>query len=268
MDEYFVYIDEAGDEGFGKLRNEDSGGQSRWLLLGAIVVAQENDRLVPQWRDEIMELFPGKRRSDLHFQKLKHEQKVAACRRLAPKRFGACVVCSDKITIPDLRPALFNKFKEKGHLYNYLVRYLLERVTAACAHRSDQRGNACKVHVTFSKRGGTDYESMRDYLFLMRDGREVLTPRRSIRWDVLNPEDIKVENHSNRAGLQIADVITSATYAGLEPNRYGDTEPRYSQLLTERYLRENRSARGSGVTILPSTSAGKPHVASFLDLLG
>lgn len=265
MDEYFVYIDEAGDEGFGKLKNASSGGQSNWLLLGGIVVSKENDRFLPRWRDDIMNLFPSKQKRDLHFQKLKHEQRVASCRLLSDKPIGVCVICSDKTTIPHLKPQLLDVYKQKGHLYNYLVRYFLERVTKACAMKSAATGRGCKVHITFSKRGGTDYKVMRDYLFLMRDGREVIPPIRSINWDILNPEDVMVEDHSNRAGLQIADVVTSATYSALEPNVYGDTETRYSSFLKSRFLRENGRAQGTGLTIVPGKSGNKPKVRSFLN---
>lgn len=266
-DEYFIYIDEAGDEGFGKLKSESRGGQSQWLLLGAIIVAKENDRHLPKWRNEILERFPHQRRRDLHFNKLKHDQRVVACQNLSDKPFGACVVCSDKITIHDIRSAAYEKYKEKGHLYNYLVRLLLERVTNICAMKSRLTGNSCKVHITFSKRGGTDYGVMRDYLFLMRDGREKITPARSIKWDVLNPEDIRVEDHSKRAGLQLADVVTSATYSAFEPNTYGNTEDRYIRLLKQRYIRENRSIEHSGITLSPRQSARKPEVANILKVL-
>lgn len=262
-----MYIDEAGDEGFGKLLAEPTSAQSQWLMIGGIVVSKENDRLLPKWRDEIMEKFPHKRRRDLHFQKLKHEQKVAACRLLSDKRFGACVVCSDKITIPKLSERLLSVYKQKGHLYNYLVRFLLERVTESCAARSRKNGNLCKLNVTFSKRAGTDYEVMRDYLFLMRDGKEKLSPLRSIDWAVLNPEDVKVEDHSNRAGLQLADVITSATYCALEPNLYGDTETRYAEFFKGRYLKRAQNLVGHGLTIIPSSSISKSDVKSFVTKL-
>jgi len=41
--QYTAYIDEAGDEGFGKLAAGPIGGQSQWLLLGACLVSREND---------------------------------------------------------------------------------------------------------------------------------------------------------------------------------------------------------------------------------
>lgn len=259
MDEYYAYIDEAGDEGFGKLRSAPSGGQSTWLLIGAILVAKENDHLLPQWRDEILTQFPSKsHKRDLHFVKLKHEQRVAACRLLAEKRFGACVICSDKrqiLLLKDTKPELYEKYKTNGHLYNYLVRFCLERLTAACAIKS--RGKPCKLYVTFSKRHSTNYQAMRDYLYLMRDDREVIKPVRSINWNVLNPEDIRVENHSNRAGLQLADVITSATYQAFQENLYGDVETRYISILDKRFLKENNSIRDCGITLVPKSA--QPH---------
>lgn len=267
LDEYFVYIDEAGDEGFGKLRGKNSGGQSSWLLLGGIVVSKQNDRLLPKWRDEIMEQFPHKRRRDLHFHKLKHDQKVLATRTLSDKQFGACVVASNKRTLLDMGPAKREVFKQKGHLYNYLVRYFLERVTAACANKSSRNGKQAKVHVTFSKRGGTDYEVMRDYLFLMRDGREVIRPVRSVDWSVLNPEDVYVEDHSNRAGLQIADIVTSSVYNALEPNIYGDTEARYASFLHGRFLRSNRQILNCGLTLIPRNSSLHKQSQAYINTL-
>lgn len=256
LSKFYAYIDEAGDEGFGKLKTARCGGQSRWFALGAILVSAENDRLLPKWRDEAMSILQSKKR-DLHFNRLKHEQKVAIVRLLAEKHFGVSVICSDKVEIPKLRPVLYEKYKEKGHLYNYLTRFLLERLTSACAVKAASLGTQAHLEVTFSRRAGTDYSVMRDYLFLMRDGKEKITPMRSVDWSVLNPEDIKVENHSKRAGLQLADVVTSATYAGLEPNLYGDVETRYASSLARRFLKESRSIANCGVTIMPKSSSQK-----------
>jgi hypothetical protein len=57
MKEYVAYIDEAGDEGFGKLAAGPVGGQSRWLVLGACIVSRENDLRLPALRDQIVTRF-------------------------------------------------------------------------------------------------------------------------------------------------------------------------------------------------------------------
>ena len=202
-----------------------------------------------------MALFPRKQNPDLHFRNLSHNQRVAACQYLSQKPVGISVVASNKITISGLPNVAV--YKRKGHLYNYLVRFLLERITAKCKHVACMRGDgAANLKVIFSRRGGTDYKSMRDYLVLMRDGREVIEPVRSIDWTVLDPDSIQVENHSKRAGLQIADILTSATSAGLEPNIFGNTEPRYALILRERFLRKNDRVLNCGLTLVPAPNRG------------
>lgn len=240
------YIDEAGDEGFGKLRLPGSGGQSKWLFIGGLIVAASNDRFMPAWRDELSShLYADKPRRDLHFRNLQHHHRVAACIYLSQKPIGICVVGSNKQTI--IGSGRENAFKRKGYLYNYLVRYLLERVTLTCKRKSEN----AKLRLVFSRRGGTDYQSMREYMFLMRDGREVVRPARSVDWTVLHPDDIIVENHSKHAGLQIADIVTSATAAAFEPNRFGHVEPRYALELCSRYIMDAGAITGCGLTVVP-----------------
>lgn len=246
--EYIAYVDEAGDEGLGKLRDKSSG-QSKWLAIGCTIVSAENDRNLVKWRDEIMAQFPKKKTRDLHFRYLNHAQSVAACQYLSDKPLGICVVASNKITLLD-SPKL-EVFKQPGHLYNYLVRYLLERITTACLKHADREKVEARLRVVFSRRPNTDYQSMHNYLCLMRDGREKIPPVRSILWKVFSPDDIDVINHSKSAGLQISDVVTSATVSALEPNMYGNCEPRYSLSLKERYISHNGSRLNCGLTLIP-----------------
>jgi hypothetical protein len=111
------YIDEAGDEGFGKLRLPGSGGQSKWLFLGAIVLSAANDRNMPAWRDELSSyLFPDKPRRELHFRNLDHHHRVAACTYISGKPLGICAVGSNKQTI--VGSGKEEVFKRKGYLYN------------------------------------------------------------------------------------------------------------------------------------------------------
>jgi Protein of unknown function (DUF3800) len=248
--EFIAYIDESGDEGLGKLRVEGPTGQSKWLALGAAVVSLENDRSMPAWRNEVLDLFPFKRRQDLHFRNLNHDQAVATCHHLATKPIGICVVASNKITLLDSEK--LDVFKKPQHLYNYLVRFLLERVTTSVV-KALKRGNLDKgrLHLVFSRRSNTDYKSMKEYLELMRDGKELFRPVRSVLWDVLDLNDLRVQNHANRAGLQIADVVTSATTRALEPNIYGYCESRYALSLKQRYIKHDGKIENCGLTIIP-----------------
>lgn len=248
---HVVYVDEAGDEGFGKLRLPDRGGQSQWLLLGSMIARGNKDAQLPKWRNAILDRFPNSRRSDLHFINLKHEQKVVVCQEIARLPLFSCVVFSNKKTIPGSSWA--ELFKRPGYLYNYMTRWLLERVTAFCAADSESsRQLPCKVKVVFSRRGGTDYRSMAEYLCLMRDGREVVRPARQINWNVFDPSDIAVENHSVRVGLQFSDAFTSAFFSAVEPNVYGNYETQYAEILRQSVVRVSGNALNAGVTPVPS----------------
>ena len=45
---FIAYVDEAGDEGFGKFKLPGQlGGQSTWLILGAMIVDAKHDFQVP-----------------------------------------------------------------------------------------------------------------------------------------------------------------------------------------------------------------------------
>ncbi|MBO0141470.1 DUF3800 domain-containing protein [Agrobacterium sp. Ap1] len=245
-------MDEAGDEGFGKLA-EGNTAQSHWLSLGAAIVNEANDRQIPQWRDEIMSSFVSKKnKRDLHFRELNHDQKVHACATIATKPIGACVVSSNKITI--LEAEELEVFKRPQHLYNYLTRLMLERITHTCRRRAEAEGGKASLRIVFSRRKGTDYDKMREYLEFMRDGKEKMRPIRSIDWSVLDPADIAVENHNVRAGLQIADLFTSAVWKAFEPNAFGRSEDRYAKELASRLLKIRGNALNHGLTIVPPIS--------------
>lgn len=248
MRHFVAYIDEAGDEGFGKLAAGPVGGQSRWLILGACIVSRETDLTLPSLRDKIISRFPAHRRRDLHFRDLKHDQKVVVAQEMAEMPLGACLTFSHKVTIPGSR--FEDTFKKKGFLYNYLVRWLLERITRVIARK--YRGEECHLRIVFSRRGGTDYNAMSDYMRLMRNGNEAHRPVRSIDWDLIDIDAIKVENHSKWAGLQFADCFTSAFFSAVEPNHYGNYEPTYARLLRKRLIRDHGLCLNCGVTPVPS----------------
>ena len=248
--QYVAYIDEAGDDGFGKLATEDGGGQSRWLVLGCCLATRENDQTLPAGRDNILARFPRRQSRKLHFRDLRHEQKIVACQEIASLPIEAALTLSHKVTLPGSKWEV--PFKQKGYLYNYLLRWLLERVTSHCQTQSD----GCSLKIVFSRRSGTDYQKMMEYLELMRDGREVVRAMRSINWSVLKIKDISVETHDRWAGLQIADCIVSAFFSAVEPNAYGNYEPAYADLLRDKLITSKGGALNIGLTVIPSIRRG------------
>ena len=227
--EFIAYIDEAGDEGFGKIKRQaQSGGQSSWLIIGAMIVRAESDPSVPMWKRSICSKFPNMQSKDLHWSKLNHDQRAVVSADISALPLYAAMTLSHKVTIPGSTHE--TTFKQPGYLYNYLTRWLLERLIDWC--RKEAEPNPASLRLVFSKRGGTNYKDMKKYLRKLSHGNELYKAPRTTDWSVLDINGIEVENHSKRAGLQLADCITSSFFTALEHNRYGNTEGDYKETLT------------------------------------
>jgi hypothetical protein len=251
--EFVIYLDEAGDAGFGKLRNAAApSGQTRWFAVGCCIVSRTNDALLPKWRDTIVGAIPRNQRRDIHFRDLRsHDAKVFVCSELAKLPVGICVALSNKVTLLDLRKPLQDKFKQPDHLQNYLTRFVLERVSHAIKRRQVRlNAPSAKAKVVFSQRGRMNYDGVKDYLRLIKEGREKRYSPGRIDWDVIDPDMIDVQPHAKLAGLQFADVATSAFWRALEPTEFGHCEPRYANELRKRVIADGRGDQ-LGVGIIP-----------------
>ncbi len=256
MHDFVLYIDEAGDEGFGKLKNSvRNGGQSEWLLLGALIVRQQNDLNVPAWKRDLILRFPNKKKMDLHWRNLNHDQRIVVARHLSALPLKIGIVASHKVTIPGSKHE--STFKQKGYLYNYLTRWLLERTIDFC--RLHAKRDICRIKVVFSKRRNTDYEHMKDYITMLKEGRDLVKSPRCTDWSCIDINAIEVENHSKRAGLQLCDCVTSAFFNGLERNVYGNIEPAYALTMAKKLMiDQNGRSKNAGLTIVPSLVFARP----------
>src|SRR5208283_740052 len=116
---------------------------------------------------------------------------IVVCQEISKLPIGICVAMSHKITIPGSKWE--KTFKKKGYLYNYLLRWLLERVTDVY-RRDGAEPNSLRL--VFSRRSNTDYKTMKDYFVLMKEKREKMRQVRWIDFNLLDIDDIAVENHS------------------------------------------------------------------------
>jgi len=256
--QYVIYIDEAGDEGFGKIQTQEQDGQSSWFAVGGLIVKRQNDRSLVTWRDEIRK--QKSKSQSLHFKNMDHEHSVFACKHIAskPLRFG--VTFSNKITLQDLSKDRQKIFKQKSHLYNYTTRYLIERISRYIKMRSQRdQMPKCRAKIIFSRRGGMKYEDFQSYLHLIKDGREKIFSPGRIDWDVIDPDLVEALAHEKRAGLQIADICTSAFWKAVNPNRWGMTEPRYANELRQVVFKDKDGRQyNAGLTSIPPLRTPQP----------
>ena len=255
--QYNIYIDEAGDDGLAKFKKpRQQGGASHWLTSGACIVSVENDASMVAWRDEIRAgLSPGKaQKRTIHFQDLNHNQRRFACQLLASKQIGIVAALSNKRTLHSLPKDRFDVFKRKNQLYSYVTRYVLERASNICKRHALQKGGRnCTARVIFSRRGGMHYDAFKEYMTLIKEGREVIPSKGIIDWDVIDPDRIEAQDHGSRAGLQLADVVTSAIHLAVEPDGFGNYESGYANALRRRVLKgPDGVALGFGIVPMPN----------------
>ena len=261
--QYNIYLDEAGDDGLTKFRAPGAGGgASHWLTIGACIVSRESDRHMVAWRDEIRNRIssgPAQKRS-IHFKELNHAQRRFASQVLAEKPIGIVAALSNKQTLSVLPKERFDVFKRKNQLYSYVTRYVLERASNICKRHALKHGLAsCQARVIFSRRGGMNYEEFREYMTLIREGREVIPSKGIIDWDVIDPERIDAKDHGSVAGLQLADVATSAVHHAVEPDGFGNFEQSYAEALRGRFLRgPNGLVLGFGIVPMPGLHKNPP----------
>lgn len=257
-----VYIDESGEEGF--VFNADGSGSSRWLVLSAVVTRWENDLIVVELMDKVRAILRRERRQPLHFYRLEHSQRVPYAREIGTAALRTVSILIHKPSISDPE-----KFRSQKHLlYRYACRFLLERVSWLCREKRKIGHGDGRAEVIFSNRSQMSYDAIRDYFRNLRE-----TPPDEISvtidWAVIDPDLIRAVEHSQLAGLQVADAVASSFYMAVNQNLYGDVEPKYGKLLLPTAYRHKNTLLGYGVKFWPEDfqkiESANPHISWFAE---
>lgn len=241
---YVAFIDESGDDGFKNFRVPSRrGGSSRWLVISAIVFRKSYHLEAVKWRDEIVAQMPDRKGRELHFANLNHGQKLAATKALSIKPIRSISILSCKEKIPE------GIYTAKNQLYFYLCRHLIERISWLCRDMRPHvpEGNG-KVAITFSRRGGMNYQDFRYYMSLLKSSN---AEDCRIHWPVIDLEAVEAKDHSKNASLQLADIVASAVASGVEPDLYGNCEERYAEILKQVTYQRKGSFLSYGIKSLP-----------------
>jgi hypothetical protein len=232
---FVAYIDESGDTGIERVKGQRLfGAQSEWLVLSCLLVRATHDSEVPSWVREIIGQFRNRQRPDLHFADLIPVKKTLTCRMLAAKPCRVFVVMSNKKNIEGYRnPRLDDN--NKAWIYWFLSRLLLERVTEFCeALVPEADRGQIKLRIIFARRGGLKYVDFVKYMHkLRRQSRAgtLVLGNGDLRWSLIDDDEIRVLDHGERAGLQLADVGAGAFFHAVERNRPGECNPEFAKLL-------------------------------------
>jgi Protein of unknown function (DUF3800) len=252
---FVAYIGESGDEGF--VFKGTGIGSTSWLVLSAVIVPKIKDPNIVRLAEKIRVTIEKPKNFVLHFRKLNHDQRVAACDQMAASNICIISILTSK---PDLPPDYATK--EKHILYRYMCRLLLERISWLCRDHPKPGDGTAKL--IFSNRAAMSYDDLRNYLVKLKGGSAELNVK--IDWGVIDPTQVSAINHDQLAGLQIADIAASGTRWSVDLNKYNNVESRYIEILRPTFYRYKGKLLGYGLKFFPNLDKIKPsnpHVAMF-----
>ena len=250
---FYLFIDEAGDEGTERVRPAHPDGASEYFVLAGFLISA----------GRLFELHEAVRRTkaalglrpfqEIHFRDLDGEQQLTAIQSIAKFRMGVVCVASNKSNLmgyrnPRVEATILEqvksgriKPKKRNWLYNQSIRYLLESASAECArYVSTNSGKPRKIEVIFSHRKEFDYAQTSAYLELLRvrggnNGR--FNNLHSINWTTVSPYRLRSAKAKEESGLEFADCIASAIYRSLDESWFGTASPQFLQTLSPTFLR-------------------------------
>ena len=232
--DFNCYIDETGDEGI------ETGG-SRWFILGALIVQQDLDFQTSTMVSRVKQKFGHDDTFVLQWKRIKkHSQKLYICQEYQTEQWVFACVATDKI-----HPFITQSkgMREKGVLYSYSTRLLLERLS----WYARDNGNRKAIPI-FEYRSNTSYTKMREYFEKLRNW----IPEEEIRisWDNLEYQNFKILPKKQRRLLQASDNLCGMVKEGLEYDGYGNIEPRYVLSVGNRFYRYGSKLFSYGLKFL------------------
>lgn len=205
---------------------------------------------------------PQKRNKTLHFADMDHPQRIMAVHGLCNRPLRITAVIANKPTIP---PGIY---VEKNQLYHYMSRYLLERLSWLCRDmRKDVPEGDGRIKIIFARRGGMSTDDFKSYLQILKASND---PDIQIHWPVIDIDGIEAHDQPSKFGLQMADIAISGLTWALEPDLYGNCEPRYARALKPHIYHRGNNYCSYGTKIVPKPEQIPPtkELTEFLEIFG
>ena len=242
-----AYIDESGDEGFKFRTSHDEQASSDWFVLSAFITRKNTDLETVKIIDRIRQEFKLHLKKHVHWKDLKHPEKVRYSQIISELQARVISVCVHKPSL--LEP---EKFRERYRLYFYAVRYLIERISwlVRDKHNPAKWGGDGTIELLFSNRQGMSYKEMKEYLQKLKEKKESGHDIQ-IEFDLVPFDSIQTQTPGRSMGLQLADASAGAFFNALERDNYGNTEPKYLQILSPLLYRHLKDVNGYGLKLVP-----------------
>ena len=227
---YSVFIDESGEAGIAKVRQEGSVGASPYFVVGAAVfqpASELNARNVLQDVKSKMRKVSWKHATDLS-----HTEKVYLGRELGrlPVRYFA--VISNKDTLGEYKNFIETDAQK---FYNKCLKYLLEIIFL---YLSKDINSTEDVTVVLEERNH-DYDAMLRYFHKVKEN-PIYKQSKSLRF--FNPFSMIRKKKGEENLLEIADFVSHAVYqlANKTDRNFYIPEFRYFQEISSRFAGNER----------------------------
>lgn len=209
---YRVYVDEAGDRGWG-------GRSSDVFVLAAVVLEDSVDRDARKRLIKINEALGRSSEAALHWADniREHAQRKFVAREVAATDCILLAVVVHKVCLIGTGTGMADSTQQ----YNYAVRRLLERISWLMQKLDGE------AILTFAHVRRFPYSRLHDYVQLLSD-----LPT-SIRWDRFHGS-FRIEQPERVKLLQMADIVAGCLYAALRTDRFGEYEAAYALELAPR----------------------------------
>lgn len=224
MSDCTVYIDEAGDLGFGR--------GTQWFVLSAVIIDKTAEKNI---RAKIAQIKAKINVNEIHLRKITDFNKRGfIVRELSVEDFTYMNVLVDTNK--------FDQAKIPSSLiaYNYVCKYLLQRVSWYL----EDHGKVGDI--VLSARGTSRDGELIDYI---RD-KLLPYPDNAINSDVF--EKISAKTAAMWDMLQLADVCATSMFLAYEINGYGFSVPCYSMAMADHLYRRYNKINSYGIKFFTS----------------
>jgi hypothetical protein len=226
-----AFFDEAGDEGL-------TGKSTPWLCIGGWVVPEaELDGIKKFLAEGAEKVWRGgnKPPSHIHFQQIaSHAQRKALLKMLCGLNFTALSTVAHK---QSFRKETLAAFKCPT-MFNFVAKHALERVS--WLGKSYQR----TIAVTFASRAEDSWAQLKKYIEILRGRTDHQIHFNYIHSITNTPANVN-------SLVQAADWISSSVANGLNPDKYGNVECGYAEILWGKFWNKNGKFWTYGMKVLP-----------------
>jgi len=240
---FSIYIDESGEPGISKIRNENEGGASPYFVVGAAVfqpaTAINAKAKLASFREKI-----SKKRWK-HATDLDHAEKVYFGRICSSINARYFAVISNKSTLAGYKDFIEDDAQK---FYNKCVKYLLELI---CSYLLKAGAREEEISVMLEERNH-NYSAMLSYLHSVQQN-PMYEQSKSLR--ILNVFSISKAKKGTEDLLEYADFVSHAVYqlTNKTPKNFFIPEPRYYDEIKKRFAADS-SGRilGTGIKCIHS----------------